>query len=413
MKLRVEKIVKFDPLHLLIIILLFYDTLINFVTAILYRLPLIGTIGGFIVPGIVVVLFVYCIFVNHTIRICAPELIVILALSLLLALSYLLFPENQQFYNSNNLKNIFLGAFPFLLLGSNFDEGDAFFKWLIRLSSFAIVVNVLYLSFYLSNRTMSNDNMHWAYLLVPHVLLVIKGTFDKEKLIIRIVRIIVSIVGTLYVLSMGTRGPILIIIIYFGILIFLKLIQAGWKKALVPILIVGGLIVFILSDSYMGVILQIRDYFSKAGLSVRSIDLFLNGEYISYQSGRDVIYATLWEKVYERPILGYGIFGEWQFIGYTAHNIYLQLCVHFGILIGSTLAAWYLITVGKGYFLSTSKAGRDLILLYFVFTFVRGIFGGDYLSSYFFFLLGLSLQQIRLSKGRQNHIVKFGHYCEE
>jgi len=143
------------------------------------------------------------------------------------------------------------------------------------------------------------------------------------------------------------------------------------------------------------------------GLSSRTIDLLLGNEFISHTSGRDVIYATLFEKMGQRPFLGYGTFGEWQFVNYSAHNIWLELCSHYGYPIGTLLLLTHFGITIQGFRKSRNPIARNMILLFACFAYIRGIFGGDYLYYEFTFLLGLSLHEIRMARGASKRKVRW------
>lgn len=395
--IRIKTELRFYAFKTLIVCMFFYDTLLNYATAVFNKLPIIKLIGNYIVPFTVVILFFLCVFYTRNIKFYFSDFFIICFILVSLLVSYAFFPNNQAFFNMYNLKNVFIKAIPFLLLGSNFDTSESTYKLLVRLSCFAILVNVLYLSIYVKTNYV-DDNMHWAYLLLPHVLMVISGFIVAENNKFKVIRISITIIGVLYVVSMGSRGPILIIIIYSGVLLFLNLLNKHRKAAVATLIIVSIIAFIIFSGAYLSLINLLHNFLSNIGLSVRAVDLLIRGEYISYTSGRDVIYKILWAKIIENPIIGYGVFGEWQYVGYSAHNLYFEICMHYGLFLGTTLSFIYIRTVARGYLLSSNNVAKNIILLYAVFTIVRGIFGADYFSDYFFFLLGLSIQQIRLSK---------------
>lgn len=231
-------------------------------------------------------------------------------------------------------------------------------------------------------------------MLLPHVLFSINSMFNKSIVSKKIVPFCFSILGFLFLFAMGTRGPLLIAVIYMMVKVFLSLDKKKVRTILTIAVVVSAFIIFVSSGAYENVLIWLSDFLSSLGMSTRIIDSLILHNYITYTSGRDIIYETLWQKLLERPLLGYGIFGEWQFTGYSAHNIYLQVCFHYGFLIGICLLVWYLFTTIKAYIFSSGVI-KDLILIFLIFTVVRGFFGGEYFSYYVFFLLGLSIQQLR------------------
>ena len=383
-----EKLI--TPYNILLVIAFCYDTLFNYATVVFRRLPIIGSVGDFVMPTVVIVLVLLNIFVYKTFAIHSYDLLITVVVVILLAISFLIYPENQQYYNVRNMRLVFLKAIPFLFIGTNFVAKKVTLRVLTYASYAAIIVNTAYLFYYMTDRDASDYNMNLAYLMLPHVLLAIHGLFNKNLKLNVVIRIALFVVGLVFIVSMGTRGPILIMLVYLIVVIWKNTFGYGWKRAIIPMILIG-VGVYCLSDSYMSLLADLRDYIEDLGLSTRALDMFFEGEYISSTSGRDDIYDILWVKIFNKP-LGYGIFGEWQFVNYSAHNIYLQVCMYFGLIIGTLVIALLLILVLKGYFSTKNTVARDFILLYLVFCVVRGIFGGEFFSDYVFFLIGLSLQ---------------------
>ena len=133
-------------------------------------------------------------------------------------------------------------------------------------------------------------------------------------------------------------------------------------------------------------------------MSTRVIDMLIQKKYLSYTSGRDKIYELLLQKISEKPLFGYGIFGEKHFNILYSHNIALEIIVYYGIPVGLTIIVVYLATALRAYFRTDNKYAKDLILLFFVMTVARAPFGGSHLSYYFFFLIGLSLLVLRQTR---------------
>lgn len=389
-----EKLI--TPYNMLLIVAFCYDTLFNFATIIFKRLPVIGLLGDYIMPAVVVVLLFLNLCVYKSLRVGVRDVLLIMLLVFLLCASYLLFPINQQYYNEYNLKLVFLKAIPFLFIGSNFMPRKTTVKVLTYASYLAIVVNTAYIFYYMVNRDASDYNMHYAYLMLLHVMLATHGLFNKELGVPTLVRIAFFAVGALFIISMGTRGPILIMLAYLVVVIMKDLAARNLKRAILPMILIIALTVFIFI-AYLDLVRWLRDLIADIGLSTRALDLLLEGEYVSETSGRDRIYDLLWSKLYEAP-LGYGIFGEWQFVNYSAHSIYLQICMYWGLIPGTIFVFILLGIVARGYFSVRNKYARDMILLFLVLAVVRNFFGGEFFSEYVFFLIGLSLQCITNKK---------------
>jgi len=394
--------IKVDTYRLLLVCAFCYDSLSGFVVAVCSRLPIIQVVSSYIPGAIIVVLLLLNILKKQKVHVYATDLILVTAILGALALTYIFFPSNIPYYNEMNMKNVFFKAIPFFFLGQSFHSDTETVKWLTLGSYISILLSVIYLWYFISAREMMSDNMHWSYLILPHTLLSLRSVFDKNIRIPPLIKSAITIIGVIYVVAMGTRGPILVFIVYAGVLIWKNYAVKNVWRIVVLFFVLGFLIYIIVSGIYLQWLAKLSAWLTSNGLSVRAIQLLVEGEYLSHTSGRDLIYEELWGRILENP-LGYGVFGEWQFIDYVAHNIFLELCMHYGLLVGGALYLAYAITVARAYFKSESNNAKDFILLFAVYTFVRGIFGGDYFSDYFFFLLGLSMNQLRACKHHETH----------
>ena len=71
----------------------------------------------------------------------------------------------------------------------------------------------------------------------------------------------------------------------------------------------------------------------------RIIEKILSAEFLE-GSGRNMVHEKVLSAISEKPVLGYGFLGDsgFQNGGYP-HNLFLELWVQFGVVIGSILVA--------------------------------------------------------------------------
>ena len=325
------------------------------------------------------------------------DILFVLFALLVIGASYLLYPENQEYYNEYNMNLLFTQAIPFFFLGLSACFDKKLLRTMTVLSWIAIIANVAYVFYFMQTRDMENDAMGWAYTALLPTMLSITGAFESNQKRDTVLGMLFSALGIVYILAMGTRGPIVIAFVYFAIMLWRKSQKKLITKRLLSLIIIifVGIIV---SGGHVVLLKSLRDILIQNGLSARTIDIFLQGEFISHTSGRDMLYATMQEQLKERPLLGFGTFGEWQFINYSAHNIWLQLCMHYGYVIGSLLLLAHMSITIRAYKKSKNPIAKSMIILFACFAYCRGVFGGDYLYYEFIFLLGLSLHEIRGAK---------------
>jgi hypothetical protein len=368
----------------------------------IYGKAVIGGILGYnafvesLIPTLFVILLMFSI--KKILPNVRPMHVIFVLLALyVIVICYVVYPNNRQYYNDYNMDLLFTQAIPFFFLGLSVTFDKRLFKAMSVLSYVAIAVNFLYVFYFTQTRDMENDAMGWAYVALLPTLISICAIFEQKSVRGTVVSIIFSVIGAIYILSMGTRGPIIITGVYFLIMLWHKS-SRKWSMKLLASGIIVLLVVFLYSGTYINALISLRAVLVQNGLSSRTIDLFLEGEMISYMSGRDVIYETIIEKLKDRPFVGFGTFGEWQFINYTAHNVWLELCAHYGYVFGTLLLAVHVFITLKAFIKSKNPLAKSMILLFACFAYVRSLFGGDYLYFEFTFLLGLSLHEIRAAK---------------
>ena len=381
-----------DPRALLALLAFCEHNIVRYFILAFSMIPFIGEIGPFIVP------FVYCILLALYIRKYGASLSLIEAFVFAFAflsvfLSCLIYPENSKYIlASDNLWYIIFPCFKFFLLGLIIIPDKKTLDLLGKASCLAVIVESLFVVFYMIPRGLVNsDDMSRSYQLLPNILLTLNYTFNHK----RILSVLCSILGVFYCVSMGTRGPIIIGLAF----IFIKIIQSSSmkirNKIIFGVVLLATGILFLNSDLYVVVLEFVRARLESLGLSTRVVDLAIEGNITEHLSGRDEIYELIWSKIKARPLRGYGVYGEWQWIQWNAHSMYLELFVHFGIPLGSLIVLWIIWQSGTCYFKAPSKSTKDMVLIWFVFVFIKSIFGGSWLNYGVFFLIGLCLREKR------------------
>lgn len=288
-------------------------------------------------------------------------------------------------------------AIPFFFLGLCFRPDKITMECLGKWCSFAVI----FLSFYLL--VIANDkgqlaeeyDMGAAYRLLASTMITINYALSSRKKF----PIIASLIGVFYSLSMGTRGPLLVIII-FAAICFLYHYQITPKKKIAFIIIASILtFLFISGDAFIQlIVLPLRDFMLAFGVSTRILDLFLQAE-IGDVNTRQAIYDFLFKKLSEQPLLGYGAYAEWTFGIQGAHRVYVEILFEYGYVLGSFIMGAYAITLIKAF--KAAKGNRlymEWLILWAAYVLLRGIWGERFISFQVFFLLGYCLNIIREKK---------------
>lgn len=320
------------------------------------------------------------------------DIFIMLFVVLSIFLTWLLYPENIEKYmfGEDQFWPTVFPLFRFFIVGLFIIPKDETMTLMGKVSCIAILVEIYFLLFYLRGTDLQrNDDMSRAYFMLLNVLLVINYAFDKKTF----VGIVMSVVGIMLLLSMGTRGPIMIVLAFIALRIIQNSTNKGGKGVVVVILLF--LMCFVNSPYWNFFLIFLQGVLDSLGMSTRVIDFTIEGETLTYYSERDEIAEIVMSKIKERPFEGWGVYGEWQFVGWSAHNMYLEILDHYGVIIGGIILLWMVFISVKAFFVAKIPMVRSLVLLLISFVFVRGIFGGGFLTSATFLMIGFCLQVCR------------------
>ena len=369
-------------------------TLFDYFRVFMSKLPVVGIFSSAFFP-IVYFLLIFMAYRKERVKwIRAYDIIIILFFFTSTCLSVIIYPVNAQ-YIMDRLTISIIPCLPFFLLALCLVMDRDILLRLSNCCCIAIAVTWIYIFFYMATgRELDGDEMGRSYALLPNVLIVMSTLhFSGKKRYW-----IFSGLGFLYILAMGTRGPIVILGAYILTIIWKKAKIKNSAKVIVTAVIVGLVVLFVQTNIYISLMTSIRTFLRQNGLSTRIIDYLMKGNMISDSSGRNEIYDLLLELLRDRPFIGYGVYGEWQFINYSAHNVYLETVFQYGWPIGVLLILLYGFTVWKSYRMSKNPVAKEWILAWSCFVFVRGFFGGELLNWNVFFLLGFCLKEIRVAR---------------
>ncbi len=323
----------------------------------------------------------------------------VVVLTLIVLLSYAINTQNQENIYEN-AKVLFVQVIPFYFVGLMLGHSKKCFDLLYWGSFATVIVNWLYVFVILgTGRQMQTDNLAISYSVLPHALMLIWYALEKKNF----KTIFAAAIGSVFILSMGSRGPVLSCIVF----VLLFYITSQREKALKKILfigLVGGIILIVLqTELWEDILLGVRDIIVKINLSPRVIDAILYDAAAGSNEERERIYAVIISYIKEKPFLGYGIYGEWGMVNYSAHQMVLELWAHYGVVIGTVILMVGLNIMYLGYKRSPNHYTRVFILLMVSFGIVRGIYAGSYLSYYIFMLVGFCVSNLRLYKQYEIH----------
>lgn len=366
------------------------NTLISDFKLVMYRLPFFN----YITEIVVYLFFITAILLSvsyffERLRLSDIFLYFAVAAGYQLGIQYAAYTEVATVL-SEERRDFILFILTLFLVGAAY-RSEKVIDYLHVLSVYAIFADLASLIIFGTDTLqISDDNMGMAYKLLPHVALTAGYFFEKYKKI----DLIAMIIGFVLLISYGTRGPVVAIIVFaFAYFVFVK--QTKNKIVAYLAIILFLLVVFLFMDE---IIDFLREIVSSMGMSTRILDSFKEGE-IADPNGRDNINKTLLSVIKENP-WGLGVAADREFTTAYAHNIILELWVSFGVLGGSLifgiLIALYISALSK---CESSKEKTFIIALLCTNSFFKLFLSSSYLlEPNFFLLIGLCVGIIRRAK---------------
>lgn len=369
------------------------DSLIVYIRIIISMIP---GIGAYLVPYTYPIIFTFLTLCSISYarmrKIRTIDILFIVVVYMWIYISYLAHPENQQYIEEQ--WGYILSAIPYFFLGLCFEFDIDTRDFISKCCCVAIYIRLIYsVGLQIIGRTFLDDQMDYAYLLLICVLIAINYAFEVRNLFSRGA----SVLGFIYLISMGTRGPIVIVAAFLLLCFLVKDSQKSVVKIL-SVIILGFLLILMLSPAGELLIGLITYVLENIGLSTRILDYLLLGTFISDTTSRDYITTYLLGLLEKNSYIGYGFYAEWKYGFYSAHNIYVELAFHVGMVLAVILISLYVLLYVRALAKNKQNVIKDWLLLFGCYVFVQGIFGGRYISPYSFFLLGLCINSLRVSK---------------
>jgi hypothetical protein len=365
------------------------DSILRFLQQLVLRIPFINIFSDYVV--IIFFTFLTIQIIPLIKKISIYNFLFLLVFFLLLTLSAFSYEEN--FYYVTLFFPTIISLCLFYLLGFLIKIDKISLQIIFIISTLAILINVFYLFYYYATgRNLGLNSMYESYSILFNGMIILWTAYKK----INFFNGFLSLLTVFFLLAMGTRGPILIYL-SFGLLLFsYSFITSKSKSKFIFILIFLTLLVFFTTGIYNFVLIFLRDILSSLNLSTRIIDSILEGSSQDSIIERFQIYTILWDNLLLKPFTGYGLFGEYPFIGWSAHNMYIQLLFELGIPFGVlTFTVFVIKYIYK--FNHSNILEKEFLILWFCYIFIQGFFGGNILSNYVFFTIGFIFNKNRES----------------
>lgn len=384
-KIRLNSKIAYDTMMALA---LCSQTLVLYVIAFMNKVSILAVFTPFIMPLVYGTLAIIA-FKSDTIKwIKIRDVIFIFICALAFVYTYYRYPDNWK-YIKDNLQTWILPCIPYFFLGLCFRADNESFEKISKFSCVAIVAAVFYAGYFQkSGRNFTADNMSASYAIMLNVMIVVNYAFRQRKMI----PTLLAICGYIYVIALGTRGPLVIILVYTALEMWRHSRLNTRTKVGFTVFLSLGIVMVLESNVYISLLTIFGEFLTRIGLSNRITEYMRLNRLISDSSGRDTLFTILVEQLKTRPLTGYGIYGEWQFINYSAHNLYLEVLFEFGIIAGAIIIFYYLYTYIKAIYRNSNELSVEWLLIWGCAVFVRGLFGCTIFSTSVFFLLGYMIR---------------------
>ena len=238
---------------------------------------------------------------------------------LLLLMTVLLFPQNEDYLRSEALKFTLPLVVPSFLCLTCVKDINGIEDVFLKVSWLCFGVAILYAYQIVSGRYIfSNYSMSFSFsLLLPTLVL-----YSHKSL----VSIIASLLLFLLIVALGSRSAAIAIVVY----ILIEMLFYS-RKFFIPVALIA--VAFIWGE---GLFLNTLERF---GVTSRTLSLLASEEgLIGHLSNRDEVYETCLKQLNDNPVLGVGLFGDRLFLnGSTSHNFFLEVMLDFGYIIGGVL----------------------------------------------------------------------------
>lgn len=351
---------------------------------------LINTIVNFFVPNTPIDTFV-CLMVYGYIIILALKPVsrritvgnaMFLLLCILIYCSHIvLFPNNSDLLIDFAAKFVFT-VLPLYLLGASIRNYKIVLEYFEKSSHFMVFIAfAYYIILIASGQELHEDNMSFAYYLLPFAIISIYSVMSAFSLI-ALLRAVLSVIT---IALTGTRGPFVCLAI--SIVLFIFFCQKNQSKKIFWTIAVIAMIFFFFSNAFINLLEKANDFLLKNNIENRIISKILEEDLLN-DSGRDNITLVLQNAIWEKPLFGYGIMGDRVLTGTYAHNLLNELMIDFGVVIGGLLFITVTALVIKAFLKANVSVAYKIISIFLTSTvFVKLFVSGSYIQEPILFLL--------------------------
>lgn len=245
--------------------------------------------------------------------------------------------------------------------------------------------------------TLNNYSMSGGYALLLQLLIVTDHFVSSRKWY----DLAASFVDLIIIFSFASRGPL----ICFGVFILLKVLfsyDVSKNKKTIKIFLTALILIAIVAF-YNEIINLLITLMSYLGFRSRTLSMLLNNN-ISDLSGRRGITNYFIQLIHEKPILGWGLGGGWKNGQDYPHNLFVEMVVSYGYILGIVFSVAIVIIFIKA-ILKKDSFQRRLAHILFAYCIALLISSSYLLTPHFFLCLAVGMKMSRESTNANNEEV--------
>lgn len=247
-------------------------------------------------------------------------------------LQFVLFPSTKSFFLNTYLTFV-LTIFPAVICVSVLKDYTTCFRVLMLSSLLISLLNFLVLVLCGGDAFHGRYNMGYANSLILPTNLMLWCAFSvSDRWKERIPLLILVFCNILGVFVYGSRGALAAIGL-FCVFLFFRIPFPTPRSKKIKLFIVLACIPLLIF--YRPILSLVNVILEKVGFYSRTLDLLISDA--GHDSGRSVLWSTVWSDFSTNPFSIRGINSDYAVIGIFSHNIFLELLHAFGVLLGVPL----------------------------------------------------------------------------
>jgi len=304
---------------------------------------------------------------------------------------YAIFPANRM-YMENNIFYFFFMSMPALLYSMSISDVGIFKKTMQKASYIVFTLGLfIAVSVFTGRASIGAYSMSLSYYMLLPTILFIDELLDMYSTKI----MTLTLISLVIILSFGSRGAILCIIVFF----VLKSIKTNTSRTVKRefgrlSLLSLAIILYVFFEQ---IVLFVYENLLKFGINSRTLLLFLRGG--SQLGSREQIFEDTLAAIAKSPITGFGLFGDRRLSESSyVHNIFIEVVGNFGVVLGIIIIAILMIMILRS-LITKDRLKYNITIIWISFGFVHLMVSGSYLVDLnFWIFIGLLINQTFLSK---------------